>query len=83
MKPQVYLDPRPKEYFDSSTSASAAGRPDWVYRVVRIVLTPFILVLYRYRAIDVSNVPDRRPGDARAQPLQHLRPLPRRRAAAP
>ena len=28
---------------------------------MRVVLTPSILVLYRYRAIDVSNVPERGP----------------------
>src|SRR5215212_2608052 len=57
MKPQVYLDPRPAEYFTKYHERVRRGRPDYMYRVVRIVLTPIILLLYRYRAIDVSNVP--------------------------
>ena len=61
MKPQVYLDPRPAEYFTKYHERVRKHRPDWVYRLVRIVLTPIILVLYRYRAIDVGNVPERGP----------------------
>jgi 1-acyl-sn-glycerol-3-phosphate acyltransferase len=38
-----------------------AGRPDWVYKMVRIVLTVQLLVIYRLRAIDVENVPLRGP----------------------
>ena len=61
MKPQVYLDPRPAEYFTKYHERVRRGRPDYMYRVVRIVLTPIILLLYRYRAIDVANVPARGP----------------------
>lgn len=58
MKPQVYQDPRPAEFFTKYHERVRRGRPDYMYRVVRIVLTPIILLLYRYRAIDVSNVPE-------------------------
>ena len=61
MKPQVYLDPRPAEFFTKYHTRVRSGRPDWVYRAVRIVLTPIILLLYRYRAIDVGNIPERGP----------------------
>jgi 1-acyl-sn-glycerol-3-phosphate acyltransferase len=61
MKPQVYLDPRPAEYFTKYHERVRRGRPDYMYRVVRIVLTPIILLLYRFRAIDVANVPERGP----------------------
>ena len=61
MKPQVYQDPRPAEFFTKYHERVRRGRPDYMYRVVRIVLTPIILLLYRYRAIDVSNVPERGP----------------------
>jgi len=61
MKPQVYLDPRPAEFFTKYHERVRRGRPDYMYRVVRIVLTPIILLLYRYRAIDVANVPERGP----------------------
>jgi 1-acyl-sn-glycerol-3-phosphate acyltransferase len=58
MKPQVYLDPRPAEFFTKYHERVRRGRPDYMYRVVRIVLTPIILLLYRFRAIDVGNVPE-------------------------
>ena len=61
MKPQVYIDPRPAEYFTKYHDRARTRRPDWVYRLARVVLTPPILTLYRYRAIDVSNVPERGP----------------------
>ena len=61
MKPQVYIDPRPAEYFTKYHERTRTRRPDWVYKTARIVLTPPILTLYRYRAIDVSNVPERGP----------------------
>ena len=61
MKPQVYLDPRPAEFFTKYHERVRRGRPDYMYRVVRIVLTPIILLFYRYRAIDVSNIPERGP----------------------
>ena len=83
MKPQVYLDPRPAEYFTKYHNRVRKGRPDYMYRVVRIVLTPIIMLLYRYRAIDVMNVPERGPVLIAAQPLQLLGPLLRGRAAAP
>src|SRR5687767_8357561 len=61
MKPQVYLDPRPAEFFDKYHARVRAGRPDGMYRVVRIVLTPPILLGYRFRPIDVDNVPEHGP----------------------
>ena len=61
MKPQVYIDPRPAEYFDRYHERVRTQRPDWIYRLARVVLTPPILALYRYRAIDVANVPERGP----------------------
>jgi 1-acyl-sn-glycerol-3-phosphate acyltransferase len=61
VKPQVYIDPRPAEYFTKYHDRVRTRRPDWVYRLARVVLTPPILGLYRYRAIDVSNVPERGP----------------------
>jgi 1-acyl-sn-glycerol-3-phosphate acyltransferase len=57
MKPQVYVDPRPADFFTKYHDRVRARRPDWVYRAVRVVLTPPIMLLYRYRAIGVENVP--------------------------
>jgi 1-acyl-sn-glycerol-3-phosphate acyltransferase len=57
MKPQVYIDSRPAELFDKYHARTRTKRPDWVYRLARIVLTGPILAIYRFRAIDVDNVP--------------------------
>lgn len=57
MKPQVYIDPRPEEFFTKYHARTRSRRPDWVYRLCRIVLTIPILLIYRFRGIDVDNVP--------------------------
>jgi 1-acyl-sn-glycerol-3-phosphate acyltransferase len=57
IKPQVYKDPRPPEYFDRFHRRSRTHEPDWVYDVARIVLTPPTLLLYRARAIGAEHVP--------------------------
>ena len=57
MKPQVYKDPRPAEYFDRFYERPSRGRPDWMYEVVRLVLTPYLLFVFRARCIDSDHVP--------------------------
>jgi 1-acyl-sn-glycerol-3-phosphate acyltransferase len=57
IKPQVYKDPRPAEYFTRFHDRSRTHEPDWVYDLARMVLTPPTLVLYRARAIGAENVP--------------------------
>ena len=57
MKPQVYKDPRPAEHFDRFHERVRRGRPDWMYEVVRLILTPILLFFYRTRAIDTDKVP--------------------------
>ena len=57
IKPQVYKDPRPAEYFAPLPRAVAHARPDWVYDVARILVTPPCLLFYRTRAIGAENVP--------------------------
>ena len=62
IKPQVYKDPRPPEYFDRFHERARAGRQGgWVYNLVRLVLTLPTIVLYRSRAIGSENVPARGP----------------------
>jgi 1-acyl-sn-glycerol-3-phosphate acyltransferase len=61
MKPQVYIDPRPAEYFDRFHVRARTRRPDWVYRLARVILTGPVLAGYRFRAIGVDNVPKRGP----------------------
>jgi 1-acyl-sn-glycerol-3-phosphate acyltransferase len=56
MKPQVYKDPRPAEYFDQFHTAARKG-VGWTYTAVRILISLPTLLIYRVRAIDVKNVP--------------------------
>jgi 1-acyl-sn-glycerol-3-phosphate acyltransferase len=57
IKPQVYKDPRPVEYFQRFHERARSREPDWVYEMVRLLLTPPALLLYRTRAIGTENVP--------------------------
>jgi 1-acyl-sn-glycerol-3-phosphate acyltransferase len=57
VKPQVYKDPRPAEHFTRFHERVRRRRPDWVYQMVRIVLTPYLLFFYRARVIDTDKVP--------------------------
>jgi 1-acyl-sn-glycerol-3-phosphate acyltransferase len=57
LKPQVYLDKRPPEYFAKYHARVRRGRPDWMYELVRLVLTPFLMTVWRSRAIDSLKVP--------------------------
>lgn len=57
IKKQVYKDPRPAEYFDQFHERSRTKDPNWVYEMVRAVLTPIALIFYRTRAIGTENVP--------------------------
>jgi len=56
MKPQVYKDPRPAEYFQPFQEAARKG-VGWTYTLARIVLTLPTLLIWRVRAIGLENVP--------------------------
>ena len=56
MKPQVYKDERPAEYFDQF-HASARKGVGWTYPFVRMIVSLPTLLVYRVRAIGVKNVP--------------------------
>ncbi len=56
MKPQVYKDPRPAEYFDQFHRSARRGSV-WMYSIARIVLTLPTLLIYRVRATGLENVP--------------------------
>jgi 1-acyl-sn-glycerol-3-phosphate acyltransferase len=57
VKPQVYQDSRPAEFFERYHRRVRAGRPDAMYKAVRAVLTVPMAALYRVRPIGVENVP--------------------------
>lgn len=56
MKPQVYKDPRPAEYFTQFHEAARKG-VGWTYSLARVVLTLPTILIYRLRAIGLENVP--------------------------
>ena len=56
MKPQVYRDPRPAEYFTEFHRA-ARKKVGWTYNLARVIVSPPTWLLYRARQIDVKNVP--------------------------
>jgi len=58
MKPQVYKDPRPAEYFDEFHEAARNGST-WVYTLARILCTVPTILLYRLKVIGRKNVPRR------------------------
>jgi 1-acyl-sn-glycerol-3-phosphate acyltransferase len=61
MKPQVYKDPRPAEYFTRFHERTRARDADLMYEVVRLVLTPILLLFFRTRAIDSQKIPPEGP----------------------
>ncbi|MEX2106899.1 MAG: lysophospholipid acyltransferase family protein [Solirubrobacterales bacterium] len=56
MKPQVYKDPRPAEYFTQFHTAARKG-VGWTYTFARTLVTLPTLLIYRVKAIGVENVP--------------------------
>jgi 1-acyl-sn-glycerol-3-phosphate acyltransferase len=56
MKPQVYRDPRPAEYFDQF-HAAARRKIGWTYNLARLIVTLPTLLIYRVRAFGLGNVP--------------------------
>jgi 1-acyl-sn-glycerol-3-phosphate acyltransferase len=61
VKPQVYKDPRPAEHFTRFHDRVRKGPADWMYKIVRIVLTPYLLFFYRARVIDTDKIPPEGP----------------------
>lgn len=61
LKPQVYKDERPAEYFTRFHERTRRRRPDWVYKFVRTVLTPYLLIVHRTRCIDSDKIPPEGP----------------------
>lgn len=57
IKPQVYKDPRPAEHFQPIHDWIRANRPGWTYELVRLVMTPFLMFVYRGWALGAHNVP--------------------------
>lgn len=61
MKPQVYKDPRPPEFFAPFHERARTREPDFVYELVRIPTSLFCWTIFRARSIKASNVPSTGP----------------------
>ncbi|HET8673362.1 MAG TPA: lysophospholipid acyltransferase family protein [Thermoleophilaceae bacterium] len=61
MKEQVYKDPRPADYFTRFHERARRRGPDWVYELVRMIVVPYIAIVYRGRCIDSQKVPNEGP----------------------
>jgi 1-acyl-sn-glycerol-3-phosphate acyltransferase len=58
LKPQVYKDPRPKEYFDGFHELVRSEEPEAkVYEVTRVLTSLHALITFRARGIGSENVP--------------------------
>lgn len=57
LKPQIYTDPRPAEYFERFHAWARSHEPDWVYTFVRVVSYPYCRLVFRLRAQGIENVP--------------------------
>jgi 1-acyl-sn-glycerol-3-phosphate acyltransferase len=57
VKPQVYKDPRPADHFTRFHERTRSRRPDWVYDLARVVLTPWVVLFYRARCIGSDHIP--------------------------
>jgi 1-acyl-sn-glycerol-3-phosphate acyltransferase len=57
MRPQVYKDPRPKEYFDRFHERSRHRGPDVMYDIVRVATALYSWSVFRLRSIDEEKVP--------------------------
>jgi 1-acyl-sn-glycerol-3-phosphate acyltransferase len=58
LKPQVYKDERPKEYFDRFHERVRSRRPDVIYELARMLVVPFSLLAFRARGFATENVPN-------------------------
>src|ERR1044072_3075123 len=68
LKPQRYREERRAEQFQYVHESSRSHEPNWVYELVRLILTPIALLIYRTRGSSASNVPAR----WRVGPAPHL-----------
>ncbi len=57
LKPQVYKDPRPAEFFVPFHERVRDHPPEWIYEVVRVVTMLNALITFRARGYGSENVP--------------------------
>lgn len=57
LKPQIYIDERPAEYFEPHHRWARSHRPDSVQDLLRLIMLPVCMLLYRTRADHPEMVP--------------------------
>ncbi len=57
LKEQVYKDPRPKEHFDRFHERTRTKEPDFIYEVVRILMSLMAWIFFRVRNTHPERVP--------------------------
>ncbi len=61
IRPQIYEDSRPPEYFTRFHERARSREPDWIYTLARFVLTLPTILVFRTRGLGLENVPRRGP----------------------
>ena len=56
LKESVYKDPRPKEHFDRFHERTRTHEPDFMYEIVRILMTLIAWIFFRVRGAHVIAV---------------------------
>jgi 1-acyl-sn-glycerol-3-phosphate acyltransferase len=57
LRPQVYLDDRPAEIFERYHEWARGHEPDWVQDLMRLLMLPLSMLLYRASAKDCGRMP--------------------------
>jgi 1-acyl-sn-glycerol-3-phosphate acyltransferase len=58
LRPQVYKDPRPADYFAPFHERVRDHPPEWIYEVVRMVMVMGAVIAFRARGYGSENVPN-------------------------
>ncbi len=58
LKPQVYRDPRPEEYFAQFHERARRGSAGGTYEPVRLCVVPYMLAFFRIQSVGAENVPN-------------------------
>jgi 1-acyl-sn-glycerol-3-phosphate acyltransferase len=58
LKPQVYKDPRPAEFFAPFHQRVRDHPPEWIYEVVRVFTMLHAMITFRARGYGSENVPN-------------------------
>jgi 1-acyl-sn-glycerol-3-phosphate acyltransferase len=61
IRPQVYRDERPPEYFEPFYRRAQTRDPNWVYELVRVLTSLYAWVFFRLRGFGPERVPSQGP----------------------